>query len=129
MNGRVIHDIGFISMDNNTYLLFTAGEDTKVKFYYIKYINNIFSILDKNNQEKSIIFIGDFKMHDCAVRKIKLIHKINKEFYFCSIGAKKEIFLFKLVLDDINKPKFICIENISKNKSDDFKSKSKIQLD
>ena len=129
VNGRVIHEIGFLQLQNDKYLLFTAGEDTKVKFYYINDINNIFNLSDNNNQNKSIIYLGDFKMHECAVRKITFIHKINSEFYFCSIGAKKEIFLFKLILDDINKPKFICIENISQNKINNFKSKSKIQIE
>ena len=35
VNGRVIHDIGFLNLENNKYLLYTAGEDTKIKFYYI----------------------------------------------------------------------------------------------
>ena len=129
VNGRVIHDIGFLNLENNKYLLYTAGEDTKIKFYYINDINNIFNLSDNNNQNESIIYLGDFKMHECAVRKITFMHKINSEFYFCSIGAKKEIFLFKLILDDINKPKFICIENISQNKINNFKSKSKIKIE
>ena len=129
VNGRVIHDIGLIYLQNNQYILFTAGEDTKIKFYYIHDINNIFLLKEKNSKEKSIIYLGDFKMHDCAVRKITFIHKINNEYYFCSIGAKKEIFLFKLILDDIEKPKFICIENISQNKSNSFKTKSKIKIE
>ena len=129
VNGRVIHNIGLLYLQNYQYLLFTAGEDTKIKFYYIHDINNIFLLKGKNNQEKSIIHLGDFKMHDCAVRKITFIHKINNEFYFCSIGAKKEIFLFKLILDDIEKPQFICIENISQNKSNTFKSKSKNKIE
>ena len=129
VNGRVIHDIGIIYLHNNQYLLFTAGEDTNVKFYYIHDINNVFLLKRKNSQEKSIIYLGDFKMHDCAVRKITFIHKFNNEFYFCSIGAMKEIFLFKLILDDIEKPKFICIENLSQNKSNSFKTKSKIKIE
>ena len=129
VNGRVIHDIGFLDLKNNKYLLFSAGEDTKIKFYYINDINNVFSLNEKEKQEQPIIYIGDFKMHDCAVRKIIFIHIINNEFYFCSIGAKKEIFLFKLIFEDIDKPKFICIENISQNKSNNFKSKSKIIIE
>ena len=129
VNGRVIHDIGFLNLKNNKYLLFTAGEDTKIKFYYINNINNIFSLSDIYNEEKSIIYIGDFKMHDCAVRKIIFIQRINNEFYFCSIGAKKEIFIFKLILEDLSKPKFICIENISQNKSSNFKTNSKIVIE
>ena len=129
VNGRVIHDIGLLHLEKNNYLLFTAGEDTKVKFYYISNVNDIFGLGLKSSGGKSIIFLGDFKMHDCAVRKITFIHKINNEFYFCSIGAKKEIFLFKLILDDIEKPKFICIENLSQNKSNSFKPKSKIKIE
>ena len=129
VNGRVIHDIGFLKLPNNEYLLFTAGEDTKIKFYYIYNINNIFNLNINENQEKSIVYLDDFKMHDCAIRKIKFIHKINNEYYFCSIGAKKEIFLFKLNLDDIEKPKFICLENISQYKSNTNKSKSKITIE
>ena len=129
VNGRVIHDIGFLNLKNNKYLLFTAGEDTKIKFYYINNINNIFSLSDLDNEEKPIIYIGDFKMHECAVRKIIFIQRINNEFYFCSIGAKKEKFIFKLILEDLSKPKFICIENISQNKSNNFKTNSKIVIE
>ena len=125
VNGRVIHDIGFLNLENNKCLLFTAGEDTIIKFYYIDNINNMFSLLYKENEEKPIIYLGDFKMHDCAIRKIIFIHRINNEFYFCSIGAKKEIFIFKLILEDLSKPKFICIENISQNKANNIKSNSK----
>ena len=125
VNGRVIHEIGFLQLKNDKYLLFTAGEDTKVKFYYINDINNIFSLIGEENSGKSIVYLGDFKMHDCAVRKITFIKQINNDYYFCSIGAKKEIFLFKLNLDDLNKPNFICIENISNNKSNNFQQKLK----
>ena len=82
VNGRVIHDIGLLHLEKNNYLLFTAGEDTKVKFYYISNVNDIFGLGLKSSEGKSIIFLGDFKMHDCAVRKITFIHKINNEFYF-----------------------------------------------
>ena len=82
VNGRVIHDIGLLKLSNNKYLLFTAGEDTKIKYYYIYNINNIFDLNVNENQEKSIIYLDDFKMHDCAIRKIKFIHKINNEYYF-----------------------------------------------
>ena len=118
VNGRVIHDINICSLKNNKYLVFSAGEDTKIKFYYINSIEGIFEIGKSENSENSIIYLGDFNMHNCAVRKIMFIKEINKEFYFCSIGAKKEIFLFKLNLDNITKPKFICISKISENISD-----------
>ena len=128
VNGRVIHEIGILQLKDYKYLLFTAGEDTKVKFYYINDINDVFSLIDKENHRKSILYLGDFKMHDCAVRKIIFIRQINNDYYFCSIGAKKEIFLFKLNLDNINKPNFICIENISNNKSNNFQPKLKNKI-
>ena len=129
VNGRVIHDIGLLYLQKNKYLLFTAGEDTKIKFYYINDINKVFALSMNDNEERSIIYLGDFQMHDCAVRKINFIYKENNEFYFCSIGAKKEIFLFKLNLDNTEKAKFICIKNISKNKLNDSKIKSKNEID
>ena len=129
VNGRVIHDIGFLYLNNDKYLLFTAGEDTKIKFYYINNIKNIFDLNVIDNENKSIIHLADFKMHDCAVRKIIFISQLNNDYYFCSIGAKKEIFIFKLNLDDINKPKFICLENISENKNNSKeKPKNKIEI-
>ena len=130
INGRVIHDINICSLKSNKYLIFTAGEDTQIIFYYINSIENIFDINIKNKQrnlEKSIIYLGDFNMHNCAVRKILFIKEINNEFYFCSIGAKKEVFIFKLNLDNINKPKFICISNLSENNKDKNKPKNKIE--
>ena len=117
VNGRVIHDININILKNGKFLVFTAGEDTKIKFYYIDFIQNIFDI-NKNsikNYEKSILYLGDFNMHNCALRKISFIKEINNEFFFCSIGAKKEIFLFKLNIDNISKPKFSCIVNLSEN--------------
>ena len=117
VNGRVIHDININILKNGKFLVFTAGEDTKIKFYYIDFIQNIFDINKNNikNYEKSILYLGDFNMHNCAVRKISFIKEINNEFFFCSIGAKKEIFLFKLNIDNISKPKFSCIVNLSEN--------------
>jgi hypothetical protein len=129
INGRVIHDINVCSLKNNKYLIFTAGEDTQIIFYYINSIENIFdiNINKKGSLEKPIIYLGDFNMHNCAVRKILFIKEINNEFYFCSIGAKKEVFIFKLNIDNINKPKFICISNLSENNKDKNKSKNKIE--
>ena len=129
INGRVIHDINVCSLKNNKYLIFTSGEDTQIIFYYINYIENIFDInkTKKEKLEESIIYLGEFKMHNCAVRKILFIKEIKNEFYFCSIGAKKEVFIFKLNIDNINKPKFICISNLSENNKDKNKSKNKIE--
>ena len=128
VNGRVIHDINIYSVKTNKYLVFTAGEDTKVKFYYINSIMNIFDINNNKNFENSIIYLGDFNMHDCAVRKILFIKELNNEFYFSSIGAKKEIFIFKINIDNINKPKFVCLANLSENDSDKSK-KSKDEIE
>ena len=129
VNGRVIHDINIYPLKYNKYLVFTAGEDTKVKFYYINSIKNIFNVEKNVEFENSIIYLGDFNMHNCAVRKILFIKEISNDFYFCSIGAKKEIFLFKLNIDNINKPKFICISNLSEKKSDRNSKKSKNKVE
>ena len=118
INGRVIHDINFHALKNGKYLVFTAGEDTKIKFYYINDIEKIYNVEHCENLEKSIIHLGDFNMHKCAVRKILFIKEINNEFYFCSIGAKNEIFLFKLNIENLNKPKFICLVDFSKKNSE-----------
>ena len=89
---------------------------------------NIFDINNNKNFENSIIYLGDFNMHDCAVRKILFIKELNNEFYFSSIGAKKEIFIFKINIDNINKPKFACVANLSENDSDKSK-KSKDEIE
>ena len=129
INGRVIHDINVCSLKNNKYLIFTAGEDTQIIFYWINSIEKIFDINmnKRGNLNESIIYLGDFNMHNCAVRKILFIKEINNEFYFCSIGAKKEVFIFKLNIDNMQKPKFICISNLSEKDKDINKSKNKIE--
>ena len=131
VNGRVIHDINIVFLKNGKFFVFTAGEDTKIKFYYINSIEHIFDINLKENYENlennSIICLGDFNMHNCAVRKISFIKESDNDFYFCSIGAKKEIFLFKLNLDNISKPKFICIANLSENQNKQNKNSKKLK--
>ena len=125
INGRVIHDINIYPLKNGKYLIFTAGEDTKIKFYYINNFEKIFDFENCENFQESIIHLGDFNMHNCAVRKILFIKEINNEFYFCSIGAKKEIFLFKLNIDNLNKPKFICVADFPPKNLENNSKKTK----
>ena len=103
IHGRVIHNLNFFCVDKlkNIFLITSCSEDTKVNFFLIENLNLVF---EKN---ENLIFIGQFSMHECAVRKIKIIDFIYedenklkiKEVFFMSIGSKCECFIYKIVLN------------------------------
>ena len=122
IHGRIIHNLNFFCVDQieKQFLISSCSEDTKVNFFLVEKINLIF---EKN---ENLIFIGQFSMHECAIRKIKIIDIIYenenklkvKEIIFISIGSKCECFIYKIILNLKNKNgQIFLLKDLTKRKN------------
>ncbi len=113
LHGRVIHYIELFNLDNKNYLIYSGGEDTKINFYLINDIDNLFI------KNIDLIFLKQFSRHTSAIRKVKLIKIYNldkniKQLIFCSIASKSEIFLFKLIINlEIKSAEIILLKDFT----------------